>query len=121
MWLPHWPALVSTAEWLGWSTSAHSTPARLALSEPLTPAPEKVATPPTIVFVAVPTMLAPRLTVIVTTVVESLVSRTLPDVSFRTTGCVVKAAPLAAPAAAVSNWNPPGVIVWVTLVTPVTA
>jgi hypothetical protein len=88
---------------------------------PLMPTPEKFATPDTIVLVAVPTMLAPRLTVIVTNVVLSVVSIVWSDLSIRTTGCVVKAAPLTAVAADVNKFNPPGVIVCVTLVTPDTA
>jgi len=89
--------------------------------KPLMPAPEKVATPATIVLVAEPTMLAPRLTVIVTTVVLSVVSVAPVDRSILTTGCVPKAAPLAAVAAEVVKLKPAGVIVCVTLVTPDTA
>jgi hypothetical protein len=88
---------------------------------PLMPTPEKVATPDTIVFVTVPTVLAPRLTDIVTTVEESDVSVAPSDNSILTIGCVVKAAPLAAVAAAVVKLKPEGVIVCVTLVTPDTA
>ena len=64
--------------------------------KPLMPAPEKVATPLDIVAVAVPTTLAPRLTVIVTTEEESAAMLPLESIKF-TRGCVVNAAPLAAP------------------------
>jgi hypothetical protein len=63
-------------------------------------------------------MLAPRLTVIVTTVALSVVSVERSDLSILTTGCVPKAAPLAAVAAEVVKLKPAGVIVCVTLVTP---
>jgi len=89
--------------------------------KPLMPAPEKAATPLDIVAVAVPNTVAPRLTVIVTIVDESVKSGAPLDRSILTTGCVPKAAPLAAVAAEVVKLKPAGVIVCVTLVTPDTA
>jgi hypothetical protein len=85
------------------------------------PAFVKVATPLDIVLVTVPTLLPPRLTVIVTIVDESVVSVAPVDRSILTTGWVPKAAPLAAVAAEVNKLKPAGVIVCVTLVTPDTA
>ena len=85
---------------------------------PLMPAPEKIATPLDIVAVAVPTMLAPRLTVIVTTEEESAAMLPLESIKF-TRGCVVNAAPLAAPAAEVANLKPEGTMVLVVVTDPV--
>ncbi len=68
-------------------------------SVPLMPTSLKVATPLEAVAVAVPTTVPPELTVIVTTELLSVVT-VFPDVSWiATTGCVVNAAPLVAPAA----------------------
>ena len=86
---------------------------------PLMPAPEKVATPLDIVAVAVPYTVAPRLTVIVTTEEESAVA-VVPLESIKLTrGCVVNAAPLAAPAAEITNLKPEGMMVLVVVTAPV--
>ena len=67
---------------------------------PLIPTSEKVATPATALTVAVPIVLAPELTVMVTEAV--LVVTILPAASLMViTGWVVNAEPLALPAAAV--------------------
>lgn len=66
---------------------------------PEIPAVANVAVPVDAVAVTVPTTVAPLLTVIVTTVVLSAESRALEESLISITGCVVKALPLAAPAA----------------------
>ena len=67
---------------------------------PLIPTVVNVATPPTAATVAVPTTVAGEFTVMVTDAV--LVVTVLPPASWTvTTGCVVNAAPLGAPAAGV--------------------
>ena len=69
---------------------------------PLIPTSEKVATPATALTVAVPIVLAPELTVMVTAAV--LVVTMLPAASLMVMmGWVVKAKPLALPAAAVDS------------------
>lgn len=66
------------------------------------PTSEKVATPATALTVAVPTVVAPVLTVMVTAAV--LVVTVLPDASLMVmTGWVVNAEPLAEPAALVDS------------------
>ena len=73
------------------------------------PTPVNVATPRNAVAVAVPTTVTPALTLIVTTLL--LVVTVLPPASCTaTTGCVVKAAPFAAPAAFVINTKCVGTI-----------
>ena len=76
------------------------------MAGPESPTVEKVATPLEAVAVAVPTTVAPVLTVIVTTEVLSEVTVFPPESWMATAGWVVKAAPLAAPAAEVvtANW-----------------
>jgi hypothetical protein len=64
---------------------------------PLIPRLLNVATPLTAVAVAVPTSVAPALTVAVTTVELSLVTTLLPTSCNDTCGCVVNAAPDAVP------------------------
>ena len=89
---------------------------------PLMPTPEKAATPLTALMVVVPNAVAPELTVMVTEAV--LLVTVLPKVSLMVMmGCVVKAEPLAAPAAEVVSeaWvaRPKvGVMNWVAEVKP---
>ena len=89
---------------------------------PLIPTSEKVATPATAVTVVVPTVVPLPLTVMVTEAV--LVVTVLPKASLMvTTGWVVKAEPLALPAAevvriALEVVPKVGVIVWVAEVKP---
>ena len=66
----------------------------MALVRPEIPTPLKVATPEAQVAVAVPTTVALRLTVIVTTVVESVVTVALAPSLSVTLGWVEKAEPL---------------------------
>ena len=72
----------------------------MAPVRPEIPAVEKVATPATAVAVAVPTVWALRLTVIVMTVVESVLSTLFVASLSVTTGWVVNAEPLVAGATA---------------------
>ena len=92
---------------------------------PLMPTPEKVATPATALTVVAPSVVPLPLTVMVTEAV--LLVTVPPKASLRvTTGWVVKAEPLAAPAALVVSvaWVAAptvGVMLWVADVTPAEA
>ena len=92
---------------------------------PRIPALVKVAIPATALTVAVPTIVPPVLTVIVTAAVLE-VTVLLPASRMATTGCVVKAAPLAAPVGGVvsTTWvaePAPRLMVWVAETNPLEA